>query len=541
MTMVGGVKFMERPRITNIRATRFTDLIANRVTSRLVIEAVSLPRYRVRTVSANQLRIDLPDSVLIMAPDRIAVNDGLISSMTVALGPPHPHVLVSLEHPSSWTVIEVPAMPKEDGPGRLVIDLDRSPIRAIFEGKLVAIDPGHGGSDFGGRGQVNLVEKKITLETGRLLSNALALEKAGVVMTRISDEDVSRKARFALAEMSRADVLISIHANASGNREISGARTLYSRETERESRALAECVQASLVEKLPVADRGIAKIPGRLPPDFKIPYVIAEVATITNRVEEGWFRSLIFKERAADALVTGLKRYFLLSADCPDKCSMTLDKSRTVPVSVATIPIRTHLIGENESLIEVVKKYTSKIAKPGDVVAVAESVVSITQGRAILPESVHPGRLARMLCKLPGKGGSLATPPAMQLAINEVGSHRVLLGVVAAGAGRLIGRRGDFYRVAGRSLAQIDDVAMTLPPFDKYVILGPSNPDNVARHIKDTIGIDIAIVDVNDLGCVDVLGITDRTAVEWVSRALASNPLGNDDQQTPIVILRPDY
>lgn len=539
--MSGGVRFMERPRITNVWATGFADPIANRMTSRLVIEATSLPRCRIRAVSVNEVKIDFPDSILQMASDTIRVNDGLISRMTVAGGPHYPHIRVGLEHSSTWTLLEVPGTPAGSAPEKIVIDFDRKLIQAIFEGKLVAIDPGHGGADTGGRGPVNLVEKKITFEIGRLFANALKREGAGCVMTRTSDEDVSKATRFARAEASGADVLVSIHTFSSGNRKISGARTLYSMETQEESRALAECIQTSLVEKLPVADRGIARNPQRLPSDFKIPYVVVEVAAITNWVEEGWFRSITFKERAADAMVTGLARYFLLIAGHPDRFGKPGARSRTAPVSVSTIPIRTHLIGENEELVEVIKRYTSQITKPGDVVAVAESVVSITQGRAILPESVHPGPLARMLCKLPGKDGSLATPPAMQLAIDEVGPHKVLMGVVAAGAGRLIGRRGDFFRVAGRSLAQIDDIAGTLPPYDKHVILGPSSPDRVAKQLKDAIGVDIAIVDVNDLGCVDVLGITDRKALDWVQRALASNPLGNDDQQTPIVILRPGY
>ena len=360
-------------------------------------------------------------------------------------------------------------------------------------------------------------------------------------MTRTSDEDVPRAARFSRAQTSYADVLVSLHTFSSCNRKISGARTLYGKEAEGESQVLAKCIQASLIEKLSVADRGIARVPGRLPSGFTAPYVVVEVATITNWVEEGWFRSITFKERAAEALVTGLKRYFLQSAEYAGKNGKTFDRPKTVPSGVVTIPIRTHLIGENENLVEVVKRYASKITKPGDVVALAESVVSITQGRAILPESVHAGALARMLCKLPGKDGSLATPPAMQLAMDEVGPHKVLLGVMAAGAGRLIGRRGDFFRVAGSSLAQIDDIAGTLPPYDKHVILGPSDPEKVAKHIKDSIGVDVAIVDVNDLGCVDVLGITNRVSLDWVLRALASNPLGNDDQQTPIVILRPSY
>ena len=207
----------------------------------------------------------------------------------------------------------------------------------------------------------------------------------------------------------------------------------------------------------------------------------------------------------------------------------------------APIPIRTHLITEEDDIIEVVAQYTSSVAKPGDIIVIAESPVAISQGRAFLSSSVKSGILAHFLSKFPNKDGSLATPQAMQLAINEVGKIRILLGAIAAALGKTVGRSGDFYRVAGRQLAKIDDIAGTLPPYDKHVILGPSSPDKVAKHIKDSIGVDVAVVDVNDLGRVDVLGITDSTALDWVSRALASNPLGNDDQQTPIVILRPCY
>ncbi|MEG3071503.1 MAG: coenzyme F420-0:L-glutamate ligase [Candidatus Syntrophopropionicum ammoniitolerans] len=87
----------------------------------------------------------------------------------------------------------------------------------------------------------------------------------------------------------------------------------------------------------------------------------------------------------------------------------------------ARIPIRTHVITEHDDIVKVVKKYTGDIAEPGDIISVAESVVAIAQGRAILPGIVKVGFLARFLCRFPGKDGSLATPQAMQLAIVEAG------------------------------------------------------------------------------------------------------------------------
>ena len=204
------------------------------------------------------------------------------------------------------------------------------------------------------------------------------------------------------------------------------------------------------------------------------------------------------------------------------------------------IPIRTHIVTEKDDIVKVARKYAGEIAAPGDIIAVAESVVAITQGRAILPDTVHPGMLARFLARFPGKDGSLATPPAMQLAIQESGMLRILLGVTVAGLGRFIGRRGDFYRVAGRHLAQIDDVAGTMWPFDRHIILGPRDPRKVVDRIKQATGAEAIITDVNDIGKVDILAATDGVDQEKLNEYLKDNPFGNDDQQTPIVILVSD-
>jgi len=204
------------------------------------------------------------------------------------------------------------------------------------------------------------------------------------------------------------------------------------------------------------------------------------------------------------------------------------------------IPIRTHIVTEKDDIVEVVKKYAGDIASPGDIIAVAESVVAISQGRAILPDSVKPGMLARFLCRFPGRDGSLAAPPSLQVAIEEVGTPRFVLGVIAAGLGRLIGRRGDFYRVAGRRLAQIDDFAGTMWPFDRHIVLGPKDPDKVAAGIKKATGAEAVITDVNDIGKVDILAATDGVDREALISYLRDNPHGNDDQQTPIVILVSD-
>lgn len=202
------------------------------------------------------------------------------------------------------------------------------------------------------------------------------------------------------------------------------------------------------------------------------------------------------------------------------------------------IPVRTHLITEKDDIVEVVIGYTSTVAKPGDIIVVAESPVAISQGRAFLSGSVKSGIFARFLSKFPNKDGSLATPQAMQLAIDEVGTYRVFLGAIAAALGKAVGRSGDFYRVAGRELAKIDDIAGTLSPFDRYIVLGPKNPKEITDKIYEKTGVTTAIADINDIKCVDILAISGEVSEKEIMDILRNNPLGNDDQQTPLAVLK---
>ncbi|MCR4430805.1 MAG: coenzyme F420-0:L-glutamate ligase [Tepidanaerobacteraceae bacterium] len=204
----------------------------------------------------------------------------------------------------------------------------------------------------------------------------------------------------------------------------------------------------------------------------------------------------------------------------------------------APVPIRTHIITEKDDIVDVVIKYTRPVAESGDIIVIAESPVAISQGRAVLSSSMKSGLLARFLSKFPDKDGSLGTPEAMQLAINEAGKFRIILGAIAAALGKLLGRRGDFYRVAGRDLAKIDDIAGTLPPYDRYIVPGPKNSKEITEKIYEKTGITTVIADINDLKCVDILAISGKVKERELIEILKNNPLGNDDQQTPIVVLK---
>ncbi len=202
------------------------------------------------------------------------------------------------------------------------------------------------------------------------------------------------------------------------------------------------------------------------------------------------------------------------------------------------IPLRTHLITEKDDIVSVVEHYAGKVAEPGDLVAVAESVVAIAQGRFIRQEDVKTGFLARFLCRFPQRHGSLTSAAAMQLAINEVGAGRILVAAGAGAVGRIFRCRGLFYRVAGPAAALIDDVAGTMPPYHVFIVLGPKNADQVAQAICDRLGVDAVIMDANDLGLADVVGASMGVPRPYIPMLFADNPAGNYEQQTPLTVIK---
>ncbi|AFK87342.1 MULTISPECIES: coenzyme F420-0:L-glutamate ligase [Thermoanaerobacterium] len=202
------------------------------------------------------------------------------------------------------------------------------------------------------------------------------------------------------------------------------------------------------------------------------------------------------------------------------------------------IPIRTHVITKDDDIVDVISRYTKDIAEDGDLIAIAESVVAITQGRAYRPDEIKVGLLAKILCRFTGRNGSLTSPQAMQCAINEVGWLRIFVAALISAIGKIFKKRGLFFKIAGRKVALIDDVAGTMAPYHKYIVLGPAEPDLVCDMIKEKTGIDTVIIDANDLHCADCIGASKGVSKSYVERLFLDNPSGNSEQQTPIVVIK---
>ena len=206
------------------------------------------------------------------------------------------------------------------------------------------------------------------------------------------------------------------------------------------------------------------------------------------------------------------------------------------------IPVKTHVILREDNIIDVVKKYTEEVIKDNDIVFISEKAVAITQGRAFPLDEIKPRPLARFLSKYVTKtpvGIGLGIPETMEMALRECGVLKILFAAAVSFITKLFGRRGDFYRIAGYKASSIDGpTPNTLPPYNRYVVLGPNEPDEVAYEISESIKAEVAIVDMNDLGG-SILGTSNKSMDrKMLLGVLRDNPLGQCSEQTPIGIIR---
>jgi hypothetical protein len=111
------------------------------------------------------------------------------------------------------------------------------------------------------------------------------------------------------------------------------------------------------------------------------------------------------------------------------------------------------------------------------------------------------------------------------------------LAAIVGALGKLFGRKGDFYRIAGPQAATID-AATTSPLQPDCVIMGPKDPEKVAARVLAETGLECAIVDVNDIGGSWVLGCSAGVDAKLVEACLKDNPLGQGTECTPMGLLR---
>ena len=189
---------------------------------------------------------------------------------------------------------------------------------SFLNGRVIAIDAGHGGSDPGATGPTGLREKDVTLDLALRLQKILTEHGAKVVMTRSNDSFVDLYERTAIAERNGAEVFLSIHINANPSRDKNGTSTYYRRDTgdlapgvnQADNRKLASLVQSELLRTLGRRSLGVLQSNFVVLRTSPVPAALAEVAFVSNYEEEQMLRQDTVRQKVAESLAQSLNNYF---------------------------------------------------------------------------------------------------------------------------------------------------------------------------------------------------------------------------------------
>ena len=184
--------------------------------------------------------------------------------------------------------------------------------------KKICIDPGHGGTDPGALGQNGTKEKDVVLQISLLVKAALERNNIDVVMTREKDITTGKLViadRCKIANDANVDYLVSIHANADGDRD---DKTGYGTETWAYSTTsagypLAQAVQKELITANGLTDRSVKVKAWDILKGVKAPAILVETAFLNNTAEEKLLIDAAFQKLTAEAIAKGIVQHLGLA------------------------------------------------------------------------------------------------------------------------------------------------------------------------------------------------------------------------------------
>ena len=193
--------------------------------------------------------------------------------------------------------------------------------KRVLKGKIICIDPGHGGTDVGAIGRLGgkeIYEKNITLSIALPLRDMLTSAGAKVVMTRSTDKDVygpwadadpELQARCDVANEAHADAFISIHIDSFSNGSVDGTTAYYNAKSSKDL-LLAQMMHQATMSGLAIPDRGVKSNDFYVNVNTTMPSVLMEMGFITNPHRLQMLTSTWGPKTIAKSLFNGLVNYF---------------------------------------------------------------------------------------------------------------------------------------------------------------------------------------------------------------------------------------
>jgi N-acetylmuramoyl-L-alanine amidase len=320
------------------------------------------PQFRL--AGPTSYEISIPKMRKSIAVTSEFVGDSLVADIFPAVSESGVLIRVGLKQATTPLAFVLAAA---DGiPDRIVIDVPAPPnpqadlkleqqLREIKKSKrlVVAIDPGHGGDDTGALGYRRLPEADVVLAIAKKLRWELEqIPGVSAFLTRGGDYFIPLRKRIELARKYQADIMISIHCNASRNRDATGTEVYFlsltgatdeasrsfaeaenaadliggvppetgddllgilfdlkQNDTVRRSSELAENLVDALRDEDRLSTRGVKQAGFVVLKAPEIPSVLVETAFISNPREASMLRDAQFQSKVAELLAEGVQAY----------------------------------------------------------------------------------------------------------------------------------------------------------------------------------------------------------------------------------------
>jgi parallel beta-helix repeat protein len=175
---------------------------------------------------------------------------------------------------------------------------------------IVVVDPGHGGNDPGAIGIDGLREKDINLSVAQQIAELLRQQGVRVVMTRSDDRTLELAPRVSIAEQARANLFLSIHANAISlsRPEVNGLETYHYPGSTSGSR-LATAIHNSILQSITVKDRGVRQANFYVLRYTSMPATLVELGFVTGREDAAKLADPNHRSQLARAIASGTVQY----------------------------------------------------------------------------------------------------------------------------------------------------------------------------------------------------------------------------------------
>lgn len=198
---------------------------------------------------------------------------------------------------------------------------------ASVTGKIIAIDPGHGGNDWGTTQCAILPEKIVTLEISEKLRGLLEANGAQVIMTRTTDIGLGNTERANIANNANADALVSVHLNGSTDHSVNYTQGLYGKRGK--DLDFTKVIHAAQYAALGVADGGVTSFASGVLLKSNMPATITESVFLSNSVECATMSNgTTRQDQIAQSLYTGLHNWFQQQSDGSDGGSTNPGKGK---------------------------------------------------------------------------------------------------------------------------------------------------------------------------------------------------------------------